>query len=154
MTSEVRLGRVLGLPAILGERMVGHVERAVLEKDGKRLRGLTIRRGLGSARWVGREGVGVLGDVSVILAYAPGRMPRDTDGTLRTVKDESGLTLGWVTDLWLSPETLDVTALEITLGLMEDLRTGRLRVEEWAVQPGEDGSAQVLLPRKAWEVKA
>lgn len=154
MTSDVRLGRVLGLPAILGERMVGHVERAVLDRDGRRLRGLTIRRGLGSARWVEREGVGVLGDVSVILGRAPVRMPRDTDFSLRTVKDESGLTLGWVTDLWLSPETLDVTALEITLGLMEELRNGRLRVKEWTVQPGEDGAAQVLLPRNAWEVNA
>ncbi len=154
MISDVRLGHVLGLPAILGERMVGHVERAVLDRDGRRLRGLMIRRGLGSARWVEREGVGVLGDVSVILGRAPVRMPRDTDFSLRTVKDESGLTLGWVTDLWLSPETLAVTALEITLGVVEDLRKGRLRVEEWAVQPGEDGTAQVLLPRKAWEVNA
>lgn len=152
MTSDVRLGRVLGLPAVLGERLVGHVERAVLDREGRRLRGLVIRRGLGGAKWVSREGVGVLGDVSVILGRTPIRPPKDTDFTLRTVKDESGLTLGRVTDVWLSPETLTVTALEVTLGLMEDLRTGRLRVCEWAVQPGEDGAAQVLIPRNAWEV--
>lgn len=152
MTSDVRLGRVLGLPAVLGERLVGHVERAVLDREGRRLRGLVIRRGLGGAKWISREGVGVLGDVSVILGRTPIRPPKDTDFTLRTVKDESGLTLGRVTDVWLSPETLAVTALEVTLGLMEDLRTGRLRVCEWAVQPGEDGAAQVLIPRNAWEV--
>lgn len=150
MTSEIRLGRVVGLPVVLGERMVGHVERTVLSRDGRQLRGLMIRRGLGSARWVSREAVGVVGDVSVILSCAPARMPRDTDFSLRTVKDESGLTLGRVTDVWLCPETLSVTALEITLGPMEDLLTGRLRVTDWTVQPGEDGCAQVLIPRAAW----
>jgi len=153
MTSDIRLGRVLGLPAILGEKRLGHVEKAVLEGNGRRLRGLMIRRGLGSARWVGREGVGVLGDVSVILGRAPGRPPRDTDFTLTTVKDESGLTLGRVTDLWISPETLAVTALEVTLGPLEDLRAGRLRIRSWVVQSGDDGAAQVLIPRKEWNAE-
>lgn len=153
MTCDVRLGRVLGLPAVLGERLVGHVERAVLDREGRQLRGLVIRRGLGGAKWVSREGVGVLGDVSVILGRAPVRPPKDADFTLRTVKDESGLTLGRVTDVWLSPETLSVTALEVTLGPLEDIRTGRLRVRDWAVQPGEDGAAQVLIPRREWNAE-
>ncbi len=156
MTCDVRLGRVLGLPAILGERLVGHVERAVLEKDGRRLRGLMIRRGLGSAKWVGRQDIHVLGDVSVILAARPVRPPKDTDFALRTVKDESGLTLGRVTDAWISPDTMDVTAIEVTLGLLEDLRSGRRKVAQWAVQPSEGASggdgAQVLIPREEWEV--
>lgn len=154
MTSDVRLGRVLGLPAILGERMVGHVERAVLAPDGQHLRGLLIRKGLGSARWAEREQIGVLGDISVILDGKPTRPPRDADFTLRTVKDESGLTLGRVTDVWVSSETLQVTALEVTLGLLEELRTGRLRVQHWAVQPDDDDGAQVLIPREEWEVNA
>lgn len=153
MTSDVRLGRVLGLPAILGERRMGHVERTVLDRDGRQLRGLIIRRGLGSARWVSREGVGVLGDVSVILSSTPVRPPRDTDFALTTVKDESGLTLGRVTDVWLCPETMAVTALEVTLGPLEDMRTGRLRVQEWTVQTGGDGTAQVLIPRKEWQAE-
>lgn len=152
MTSDVRLGRVLGLPAILGERQVGHVERAVLDPQSRNLRGLVIRRGLGSARWVSRDGVSVLGDVSVILKCVPGRLPKDTFSTPPMVKDESGLTLGRVTDVWLCPETLAVTALEVTLGPMADLCTGRLRICEWAMQSGDDGTAQVLIPRKAWEV--
>ncbi len=157
MICEVRIRRVLGLPAILGEAMVGHVERAVLTRDGRHLRGLMIRRGLGSAKWVPGEHIRVLGDVSVILGQRPVRPPRDTAFTLRTVKDESGLTLGRVTDAWISTETLDVTAIEVTLGLLEDLRTGRRRVTQWAVQ-GMDGNAggeaagQVLIPREEWEV--
>lgn len=152
MTCDVRLGRVLGLPAVLGEKMLGHVERAVLEEDGRRLRGLVIRRGIGGAKWIGRETIGVLGDVSVIAVSAPGRLPRNADFGLQAVRDESGLTLGRVTDVWISPETYDVTALEVTLGLTEDLLRGRRKVRQWTVQPGAGDGPLVLIPREEWEV--
>lgn len=152
MTCEVRLMRIVGLPAILGERLVGHVERATLEADGRRLRGLMIRRGLGGARWISRDSVSVVGDVSVVLKDTPVKPPRDADFSLQRVTDESGLTLGRVTDAWLRPDTMEITALEVTLGLFEDLTRGRLRVQNWAVQPGSDGNAQVLIGRREWEV--
>ena len=150
MTCDVRLGRILGLPAVCGERVVGHVERAVPDEAGHRLTGLVIRRGLGSAKWANRSAITVLGDVSVILGARPGRVPKGSDMALGAVKDESGLTLGRVTDLWISPENLDITALEITLGLLEDLRSGRRTIRQWTVQSGEEG-AQVLIPRSEWE---
>ena len=150
MTCDVRLGRILGLPAVCGERVVGHVERAVPDEKGQRLQGLIIRRGLGGAKWAPRSGIAVLGDVSVILGERPGRLPKGNDAVLGAVKDESGLTLGRVTDLWIRPETLEITALEVTLGLLEDVLSGRRRISRWTVQPGEDG-AQVLIPRDEWE---
>ena len=147
----VRLGRILGLPAVCGERVVGHVERAVPDETGQHLQGFIIRRGLGSAKWADRSAVTVLGDVSVILERRPGRVPKSCNIALSAVKDESGLTLGRVTDLWISRDGLDITALEVTLGLLEDLRSGRRRVLKWAVQPTEDGM-QVIIPREAWEL--
>ena len=86
----------------------------------------------------------------MILGEKPGRVPKGSDAALTAVKDESGLALGRVTDLWISPETFDITALEITLGLVEDLRSGRRTVRQWTVQPGEEGM-QVLIPREEWE---
>ena len=146
----VRLGRILGLPAVCGERVVGHVERAVPDESGQRVTGFIIRRGLGSAKWADRSAVTVLGDVSVILKEKPGRVPRGSGIALTSVKDESGLTLGRVTDWWIRREGLDITALEVTLGPLEDLRSGRRTVRQWAVQPGEEG-ATVLIPREEWE---
>lgn len=152
MTCDVRLGRILGLPAVVGARVVGHVERAVPDQTGQHMQGLIIRRGLGGAKWVDRSQVAVLGDVSVILRQRPGRVPKGSDITLSSVKDESGLTLGRITDLWISKDALDITALEVTLGPLADLTSGRRRVHKWAVQPGEDGM-QVLIPREEWEDK-
>ncbi len=150
MTCDVRLGRILGLPAIWGERVVGHVERAVPDEEGKHVQGFVIRRGLGGAKWADRSAIRVLGDVSVILGEKPGRVPKGRDVTLSAVKDEGGLTLGRVTDLWVSQESLDITALEVTLGLMEDLRSGRRTVRQWAVQMGDEGLT-ALIPRDQWE---
>ncbi len=152
MTCEVRLMRVLGLPAILGERRVGHVERTAPDVRERRLQGLVIRRGLGGARWVSREGVQVLGDVSLVLRRMPERLPKTMEAAPTRVTDENGLTLGRVTDAWIRPDTLEITALEVTLGLCEDLRHGRLRVRDWAVQPGLDGEMRVLIDRREWEV--
>ena len=148
----MRLNRVVGLPAVLGGRTLGHVERAVLDRASLQLRGFTVRRGLLGARWVSREGVSVLGDVSVVLQSAPVRPPKDADCPLGRVTDESGLTLGRVTDAWLRPDTLEITALEVTLGPLEDLRRGRLRVRDWAIQTASGGETQVLIERQRWEV--
>ena len=150
MTCDLRLGRILGLPAVVNARIVGHVERAVPDESGQHVTGFIIRRGLGSAKWADRSSISVLGDVSVILKDRPGRVPKGRDTSLSAVKDEGGLTLGRITDWWISRDGLDITALEVTLGPLEDLRRGRRKIRKWAVQPGEDGM-QVLIPREEWE---
>lgn len=151
MTCEIRLGRVIGLPVICGGRLLGHVEQAVPDGDGRHLAGLVIRRGLRGARWAPRADVGVLGEVSVVLSHPPQRPPRRAHKPWGLVMDESGLTLGRVTDMWLEAGTMAVTALEVSLGPLEDLRGGRLRVDDWALCPGGDGLPQVQISRHAWE---
>lgn len=151
MTCEMRLSRVVGLPVIHAGKLLGHVEQVLPDGEGKHLDGLVIRRGLRGARWASRESVGVLGEVSVILARPPERSRKAGEGAAALVKDESGLTLGRVTDMWLDAGTMAVTALEISLGPLEDVRRGRLRVEAWSLCPGGDGSPQVVVPRRAWE---
>ena len=153
MTCEIRLTQVVGLPVILGEHRAGHVERAMLTPDGRQLSGLVIRRGLGSARWIGRDGISVLGEVSVVVQSAPERLSRIPADAPRRVSDAGGLTLGRVTDAWLRPDTLQTTALEVTLGPIEDLRRGRLRVRRWTTQTGGSGAGQILIGREEWEVQ-
>ena len=148
----MRLQRVLGLPVILGQKRIGHVERVALDEQGKQVRGVVIRHGIGPRRWACRESVQVLGDVSLVLHRTPVRMPRDTEDAPHRVTDESGLTLGRVTDAWLQADTLGVSALEVTLGPCEDLLRGRLRVHGWTIQPAPDGTLQVMISRREWEV--
>ena len=134
--------RVLGLPAVLRGRSQVHVERAVLENDGHALRGLIVRRGFGGAKWVARDSIALLGDVSVILRACPTHLPRKTDFRLRTVKDTRGLTLGCVTDVLISADNLLVSELEVSLGLIDDFRDGRRRIRHFSASPDGD----VLVP--------
>ncbi|MBP3452380.1 MAG: hypothetical protein J6M20_01515 [Clostridia bacterium] len=142
----MRLGSLVGLPAALNGQLVGLVEQTVLTTDGRALRGLVVRHGLGSARWVEAEAIDVLGDVSVILRRKPARLPRDASFTLTSVKDTAGLNLGRVTDAYVNPATLQVTALEISLGLVEELTLGRMLARQFVVRPQPEEPGQVLIP--------
>ena len=149
MTCEarmIRLGSVTGLPVVCAGRMLGRVEQAILTQSGKKLRGMVIRKGMGGAKWLDNAQIIVIGGVSVLVQGKPGRLPRDTDFALGSVKDVSGLRLGRVTDVFLNPETRCVTALEISPGPLEELRGGRSLVREFVVRPTFQEPGQVLVP--------
>ena len=142
----IRLGSVTGLPVVRSGKLQGRVEQAVLNPDGRSLRGLVVRRGFGGARWLAAEDILVLGEVSVIALRRPGRIPRDAAFNLGCVRDTAGLDLGRVTDVYLQPDTRRVAALEITLGPLEELRCGRMLARDFAVHPAPGEPGQVLIP--------
>ena len=127
-------------------KLQGRVEQAVLNPEGRSLRGLVVRRGFGGARWLAAEDILVLGEVSVIALRRPGRIPRDAAFNLGCVRDTAGLDLGRVTDVYLQPDTRRVAALEITLGPLEELRCGRMLARDFAVHPAPGEPGQVLIP--------
>lgn len=139
----IRLGSLIGLPAVLEGRIVGRVEQALLTGDGAGLRGLALRRGLGSARFAPAGDLAAVGSVSVILRRAPVRMPRESPFCFAGVKDTAGLQLGRVTDVYLRADSLKVAALEVSLGPLEDVQRGRMLARHFSVDPL---SAQVLIP--------
>ena len=142
----IRLGSVVGLPVIRQGKMVGRVEQTVLTPDGRRLRGLVVRHGLGGAHWVGAGDVRVLGTVSVIIEGKPGRLPKDAAFSLGPVKDTGGMQLGWVTDAYLNARSRTVAALEIDLGPFEAMRAGRLLAREFSVAASREEPGLVLVP--------
>lgn len=142
----IRLGSLVGLPAALDGRMAGRVEQAVLTPDGRALGGLVIRRGMGTARWAPSASILVLGNVSVILSRPPVRLPQEAGFLLSGVKDTGGLDLGRVTDAYIHPGSFRTEALEISLGLWEEMTCGRMLARHFAVQPAVDGAAQVIIP--------
>lgn len=117
--------RLIGLPVIYGGKQIGTVERGVVCANGKMLRGLMVRSGLRSARWIGAESIALIGQLSVLCTSPPVRPPRDSAFRLFRVTDANGLRIGLVTDALLDEETLRVTALEISSGPVDDLLTGR-----------------------------
>ena len=87
-----------------------------------------------------------IGGVSALAKGPAGKLPKDADFALTSVNDASGLLLGRVTDVFLNPETRRVTALEVSLGMVEELRHGRSLIRDFVVQPVPREPGQVLVP--------
>ena len=130
------LGRMTGLPVVTDGKLLGRVERGVLEKDAHGLRGLVVRKGLGAAKWVPSGNITVLGGACVLVQGAPQRLPKDCAPGLTHVYGTSGEMLGMVTDVLLSPETLRVTGLEISYGPVYRLLGQRTVVTRFGLAAG------------------
>lgn len=146
------LKKMIGLPVIMNGKPAGCVARGVLSDDGRSLRGLVIRGGLRGSRWLPREQITLIGQVSVIASGKPGRMPRDAGYHLFRVSDPEGTRLGVVTDALLHEETLRVSALEISSGPVDDLIAGRWYATAFHVQP-RDGTGHVTVSCPREEVR-
>ena len=142
----IRLGCLTGLPVVLDGRTIGHIEQAALTPDGHALRGVTVRHGLGMARWVDEKDIAIIGAVAVIVRSKPVKPPRDACYSLGPVWDTAGLPLGYVTDACLCPGTRRIHALEISLGPLESLRLGRFLVRDYTVTPQNAAPARVMIP--------
>ena len=143
------LKKMIGLPVIVNGKQRGSVMRGVLAQDGKTLRGLVVRGGLRGARWLPRDQIALVGNVSVIARGKAGRIPKDASYHLFRVTDPDGTRLGVVTDALINEETLRVSALEISGGPLDDLIDGRWYATAYHVQPmGDVGHVTVPTVRE------
>lgn len=142
----VRLGQVIGLPVVLHGRMIGRVEQTWLTEDG------AASAGAGDAARPGRGPVEPLGGRAGAgrgvgnFAAGAGKPPKGGGDGLHAVKDTGGMNLGRVTDVYVSRATGRVTALEISLGLIEELTCGRVVARTFAVRPTPAEPGLVLIP--------
>jgi len=145
----MRLKKLIGLPVVLNGRNAGHVLKAVVTRDGHNLRGLILRGGVRGPRWLSREQIQLLGKVSIIASGETRKVPRDAEYKLFRVSDSDGTRLGVVSDAVIHEETLQVIALEISSGPVDDLIDGRWLATAFTVQPGAQGSSgHVTIPEE------
>ena len=76
----------------------------------------------------------------------PVKTPKDCDFRLTTVWDTAGLPLGRVTDVYVSPMTHEVKALEVSLGPVETMRTGRCIARTFSVCDALPEAGAVMIP--------
>ena len=143
------LNRLVGLTVVVGEKQDGHVLRGVLSRDGRRLRGLVVRGGLRGTRWLSGEDISVLGDVSVIARSKPGRCPKDSAFRLFRVTDTLGARLGVVTDALIDEKTLNVVALQVSSGPIDDLISGRWYATSFSITEAGKTTGHVTVGERA-----
>lgn len=142
---------MIGMPVIMDGKTAGSVLRGVLTADGRGLRGIIMRGGLKGARWLPREQIDLIGDLSIIGSGRTGKVPKEAHYRLFRVSDAEGTRLGIVTDALLNEETMRVTALEISAGPLDDLTDGRWYATAYTVRPNGD-TGHVTIPSLIEEV--
>lgn len=140
------LNALIGLPVIWQDRKLGCVERAIADVQGGCLDGLVVRKGIGVARWIGRDDVHVLGRNCVLVQRLPDRMPEKKAGEMGRVFLTTGECAGEVTDIWIDMRTLRIAALEVCQGPLCRLLGRRGYADSFRLQSnGEED--EVIVPQ-------
>ena len=129
---------MIGMPVIINGKGAGSVVKGVLTQDGRSLRGVIVRNGLWGSRWLPREKIHLIGQLSLLAEGKPEKVPKDANYRLFRVADSNGMRLGVVTDALIHEETMRVSALEISAGPLDDLMDGRWFATAYHVQPHGD----------------
>lgn len=137
-----RANRLIGLPVIHNAQRVGNVLSAPLERDGHALAGIVVQGGLHSPRFISREHITLLGNMSVMVDTQPRERPPVFCRPGR-VRDTGGLRVGWATDIRLNERTLFVDAIEVSFGPIDDMLYGRRWMQDFTL---DSVSGDIVIP--------
>ena len=122
-----------GMPVVCEGRRIGRVLRADISGDLMRMDGLWVGEGLRGARYIPAERLELLGAVAVHADCAGSkRGTRDALLPMRAVSTD-GRRLGAVMDAEVDPMSFQVTALELSRGIIDDLLSPRRCVTRYTV---------------------
>lgn len=127
------LKRMTGLAAIWQDCAVGYVECAVADLQAGRLRGVVIRKGIGSARWVSAGEIVLIGKRCMLLGTRPVRMPVNEETLPGLVFLTTGACVGMVTDVLVDGDSLALPALEVSPGPLYHLAGQRAYAPQYRV---------------------
>ena len=128
-----KLRGLTGMPVVCDGRRYGRVLRAELAQDLKRLEGIWVGAGLRGARYIPAEQLELLGSVAVLAEGAGVRRRMGPSPLPMRAVSTDGQRLGAVTDAEIDALSFQVTALELSAGLWDDLLYRRGRVTSFKV---------------------
>lgn len=107
------LNALVGMPVIWQDKRLGAVERAVADAQSGWLEGLVIRRGIGVAKWIGKDAISLIGKSCVLVSGRPVRLAEKQPEATPRVFLTTGECAGEVTDMVIDPRTMRIAALEV-----------------------------------------
>ncbi|MEG0268712.1 MAG: hypothetical protein RR653_12185 [Clostridia bacterium] len=141
------LQKMVGLPVVWQDRQMGYVERAVPSEGAKRLEGVVVRRGIGSAKWVPLHAIIMVGEQCMLISAKPEHMPDGNELTLSRAFLTTGFCVGEVTDVVLVGATLKPTALEVSGGPLYRLMGRSGYAADYRVCGMGGGAHEVIVPK-------
>ena len=130
-----KIRNLIGMPVICRRQKIGRLVQAELSPDLKRLEGIWVDSGLKGTRYIPAEHVGTIGQVAVLADNRGKRRRCSTSPLLYRAVTTDGLRIGAVVGAEIDELSFLVGALEVTLGLWDDLYAGRLRVARYTADP-------------------
>ena len=130
-----KIRNLIGMPVICRRQKIGRLVQAELSPDLKQLEGIWVDRGLRGTRYIPAEHVGTIGQVAVLADNRGKRRRCSTSPLLYRAVTTDGLRIGAVVGAEIDELSFLVGALEVTLGLWDDLYAGRLRAERYTADP-------------------
>ena len=128
-----------GMPVVCEGRRIGRVLRADLAGNLSRMEGLWVGEGLRGTRYVPAERLELLGEVAIHADCAGVRKKMKPSPLPLRALSTDGRRLGAVTDAQVDPMSFQVTALELSLGVWDDMARGRPRVTHYTVNRDKGG---------------
>lgn len=141
---------LIGLPAVWQDQQVGWIEQAVANPIKRRLEGLVLRRGIGSARWTDGADVLSAGRTCVLLQRKPMRLTQLPQMLPSRAFLTTGEDAGEVTDALLDGATLQLAALEICQGPLYRLMGRRAYAADFCIRPNGDSQDVVAARLLSW----
>lgn len=136
-----RMSGLIGTAVIADGKRAGRVSGVLLE-DGRHISGVLVEGALGGSRVVALGQIDVIGDVSLQCTGRGARSGGSEPFSPRRAVTTAGRRLGRVSDLLIDERTGRIAAIEISRGYIDDMLTGRLICDEFALAP-QTGDAVV-----------
>ncbi|MBR1821427.1 MAG: hypothetical protein IJ769_07390, partial [Clostridia bacterium] len=133
---------MIGMPVVCEGRRIGRVLRAELADDLKRLNGIWVGAGLRGTRFIPAERLELIGSVAVLADCAGMRRRMGGEPLPMRAVSTDGRRLGAVTGAEVDELSFQVTALELSAGLWDDILHRRQRVTRYTVNR-ENGEAVI-----------
>ena len=134
---EVRIVKssksLMGMPVICSGKRLGRVSQISLADDLTKVKGLWIDCGLRGTRFIDGTQLDMLGEVAVLARESGKRSQCDERPMMRRALSTDGVRIGAITDAVIDEKTLEVKALELTQGYVDDLLSGRRRIWQFTV---------------------
>ncbi len=126
---------VIGLPVISNGKKLGRVAEAALSDDLTRLTGIYAECGFKGSRFIPSGQMRLIGDVAILCDGEGYRARVQRVPWPKRAVTTDGRRLGAITGVMLDESTFAVVALQLSLGLIDDLLSGRKWISSFSVSP-------------------
>ena len=145
-----RIRTLIGMPVVCKQTKVGRVLQADLNADLCHLEGIWVSAGFHGTRFIDCESLEMLGQAAVMSENAGTRRHLRPSALFRRAISTDGSRIGAITGAEIDELSFSVVALELSLGILDDLIDHRRRVTRYTVNR-ETGEVIVELHGEEWE---